>query len=69
MINFETYGNINYGYVGTAMGIPSLVLYAGGGYAAITGKTWDINDFEYFFDSQEDHENIALGIELYNRLH
>ena len=64
-ITLEEYGNINYGYVGKALGIPDWILYAGGGYAAITGHG-DTGSIGTFFDSQEDHENIAWGIMIYN---
>ena len=67
MITFEGYGNINYGYVGKALGISDWVLFAGGGYAAITGGGDVSSRFDYFFDSEEDHDNIAWGIEIYNQ--
>ena len=67
-ISFEAYGNINYGYVGKALNIPDWILYAGGGFAAVTGggdKSWRI---DYFFDSETDHNNIAWGIQIYNEM-
>ena len=67
MITLEAYGNINYGYVGKALGIPDVILYAGGGFAAVTHKGADKSwRPDYFFDSEEDHENISWGIQIYN---
>lgn len=37
MIDLETYGNVNYGYVGKALNIPDWILFAGGGFAAVIG--------------------------------
>lgn len=65
MITFEEYGNINYGYVGKALEIPDWVLYAGGGFAAVT-HGGDVGSFATYFDSQTDHENIAWGIAIYS---
>ena len=65
MISFEEYGNLNYGYVGKALGIADWIIYAGGGFAAFTGggdKSWNPG---YFFDSEDDHNNIAWGIDIY----
>ena len=64
LITFEEYGNINYGYVGKALGIPDFILYAGGGYAALS-RTGDRGSIVYFFDSEADHNNISWGIEIY----
>ena len=66
MITFEENGNINYGYVGKALGIPDWIIYAGGGYAAVHGYGDTSGGISYFFDSQEDHDNISWGISLYN---
>ena len=67
MITLEAYGNINYGYVGKALGIPDVILYVGGGFAAVTHKGSDKSwRPDYFFDSEEDHENISWGIQIYN---
>ena len=64
MISLEEYGNINYGYVGTALGISDWVLYAGGGYAAVRAGG-DIGNITTYFDSQTDHDNVAWGIAIY----
>ncbi len=68
IISFEEYGNINYGYVGKALEIPDWIIYAGGGFAALTGggdKSWRI---DYFYDSENDHNNIAWGIQIYDEM-
>ena len=65
MISFEEYGNINYGYVGKALGIWDWVIYAGGGYAAVTRGGDTSGNIGYFFDSERDHDNIAWGISIY----
>ena len=57
-ITFEDYGNLNYGYVGAAIGIPRNILLLGGDYANYT-KTgiWG--------DSEEDKHYINMGVDLY----
>ena len=68
MITFEEYGNLNFGYVGKALGIPDWIIFAGGGFAAVTGggdTSWRI---DYFFDSEEDHDSVAWGIDIYNSM-
>ena len=68
-ITLAEYGNINYGYVGKALGIPDWILYAGGGYAAFSDPNGDrSNRIDYFFDSEEDHNNIAWGISIYKEM-
>ena len=67
MITFEEYGNINYGYVGKALGIPDWIIFAGGGFAAVTGGGDVSSRVDYFFDSEEDHDSVAWGIEIYNQ--
>ena len=67
MITFEEYGNINYGYVGSALRIHQNVLFAAGGLAA-SMYGGDRGDYRTFFDSQEDHDNIAWGISIYQAI-
>ncbi len=70
MITLEEYGNINYGYVAKALGISDKIIFAGGGFAAFTGgKNADRSTrIDYFFDSEEDHANIAWGIDIYEKM-
>lgn len=60
----EDFGNIHYGYVGSAMGFPEKVLYIGGGYAAC-GIKKEIFKSPYYCDSAEDHTSITRGIDMY----
>ncbi len=68
LINLEMYGNINYGFVGAALGIPDEVIFLGGGYAAFTGNGDKSNRIDYYFDSEEDHDNVAWGISIYKTI-
>ena len=68
IITFEEYGNLNYGYVGKALGISDWIIFAGGGFAAFTGKgakSWRV---DYFFDSEDDHDSISWGIDIYKAM-
>ena len=67
----EDLGNVVFGYYGSAMGLPTDVLYIGAGYAAVkkaveehTGTWLDIFG-EYMGDSPEDRAAIDLGISWY----
>ncbi len=60
----EDFGNINYGYVGSAMGYLPTILYMGGGYAKC-GITVKIMDSPYHCDDENDHEMIKRGIDMY----
>jgi|GEM_PF-2450209 len=64
-IGLEDYGNINYGYIGKALGIADDILYAGGGFAALKDQGDTSGGLSCYFDSQEDHENIQFGIALF----
>ena len=68
-MTLEQFGNLHYGYIGSAMGIPADILFAGGGYAAISGGTAKIEDRDTYYDSWEDHQWIAVGILLYKARH
>ena len=66
IIDAEAWGNIHYGYVGTAIGISPSVLFIGGGYAA-KGLKSEIFKGPYYGDDKEDHCSIQYGIDLYNK--
>ena len=61
----EDFGNIHYGFVGTAMGYSPELLFMGGGYAKCD---WDIRILtdKYNCDDRNDHIAIKYGIDLYN---
>lgn len=65
IITFEEYGNLNYGYVGKALGVSDWIIFAGGGFAAFTGKDAKSWRVDYFFDSEDDHDSISWGIDIY----
>ncbi|MEN6595959.1 MAG: polymorphic toxin type 44 domain-containing protein [Clostridiaceae bacterium] len=71
LLSVEDLGNIVFGYYGSAMGLPTDVLYIGAGYAAVkkaveehTG-TWLDFFGEYMGDSPEDRAAINMGISWY----
>ena len=78
-IDREELGNITYGYLGTAMNFPDIILYIGGGVASKGKKVHEmllnslihIKDFKppYYGDSKEDHEFVEIGVNLYKKLH
>ncbi len=66
IITPEIFGNINYGYVGTAMGLPPEVLYMGGGFANKKGISLELFKGPYYGDKADDHCAVKFGIDLYN---
>lgn len=66
IITPEIFGNINYGYVGTAMGLPPEVLYMGGGFANKKGISLELFKGPYYGDNADDHCTVKFGIDLYN---
>lgn len=59
-------GNIHYGYVGKAMGIPDLMLLLGGSYAQISAGTSSLKMFlSTGGDDLRDQVFIRYGIALY----
>jgi len=60
----EDFGNIHFGYVGTALGFPDWMLFIGGGYAS-EGISLQLIHYPYFGDSFQDHINIQKGIDMY----
>lgn len=67
----EDLGNITYGYLGSAMGIPDWMLYIGGGVAKqgmdILKPSAFLNG--YLGDDPNDHRSILKGIEYYYEDH
>ena len=64
LISRADFGNINYGYTGTALGIMPTTLYKGAGYVQ-TRKLND-NPNQYYGDSEVDFYNVKKGIEMAN---
>jgi RHS repeat-associated protein len=62
----EDYGNIHYGYVGTAGGFGPSGLKAGGGLAQIYKKDSMLGWYNSYLDDPRDQENIMRGIAAYN---
>lgn len=64
LISIADYGNINYGYTGTSLGLAPKTLYQGAGYVQ-TGKV--SNDAsKYYGDTEVDFNNVKKGIEMAN---
>lgn len=66
LISFADFGNINYGYTGTILGLSPKTLYKGAGYVQ-SGKIND-NANQYYGDSEVDFGNVNKGIEWANGL-
>lgn len=63
----EDFGNIHYGFVGTAMGFSPEILFIGGGYAKV-GISFKIFFEPYYGDDVNDHLAVQRGIDMYNGL-
>ena len=70
MIQGQDIGNINFGYTGKALGLPTSVLLAGAGYAQIRAGT---SNFSFIMasngDDPRDQMYIMYGIMLYDEDH
>ena len=70
VIQGQDIGNINFGYTGKALGLPTSVLLAGAGYAQIRAGT---SNFSFIMasngDDPRDQMYIMYGIMLYNEDH
>ncbi len=62
----EDFGNIHYGFVGSAVGFSPTILFIGGGYAANKRTPINILTKANYGDSIEDHMAIQRGINMYN---
>jgi len=60
----EDFGNIHYGYIGSAGGIVPTILYMGGGYAKC-GLSSEVFKYPYYCDDENDHFAIQRGINMY----
>lgn len=69
IVDKDAPGNIMYGYMGKAYGIPDMVLYGAAGYAQVSAGTSSFSFADSFFDDPMDQENIRRGIELYEQAH
>ena len=69
IVDKDAPGNIMYGYMGKAYGIPDIVLYAAAGYAQISAGTSKLSFWNSFFDDPMDQDNIRRGIEIYETVH
>ena len=61
LISFANFGNLNYGYTGTVLGIEPETLYIAGGLVADNPTQYEIE--HYYSDSEVDHYWIKKGIE------
>ncbi len=65
VIDAAAFGNINFGYTGTLLGIDAETLYKGGGTLANNPTEYEIS--HYYSDSEVDHYYIKIGIEQANK--
>ena len=65
IIDAAAFGNINFGYTGTTLGIDAETLYKGGGTLANNPTEYEIS--HYYSDSEVDHYYIKIGIEQANK--
>ena len=69
LVDKDAPGNIMYGYMGKAYGIPDNVLYLAAGYAQVSAGTSKAEFMYSNFDDPMDQINIRRGIEFYNETH
>lgn len=69
VMDIHQLGNINYGFVGAALGLHDTMIYAGGGFAA-SYKDGSLNihweNWASLFDDPDDFVMVYLGIVLYS---
>ena len=65
LITAEDFGNINYGFTGTAAGFSPEILFMGGGYANFNHFDLRILIGPNYGDDANDHYYIQYGIDLY----
>lgn len=69
LVDSDAPGNIMFGYMGKAYGIPNDVLHLGAGYAQISAGTSSWDWLTTFGDDPIDSNNIDRGISFYNKWH
>ena len=69
IVDRDALGNITYGDFGRHLGIPTIVLLFGGGYAQYQAGTSDLKFFFSYGDDPRDQYRIMQGILLYDRIH
>lgn len=69
LVDADAPGNIMFGYMGCAYGIPEMVLNLGAGAAQVSADTSSIAWGGTLFDDPMDAANISRGIELYKNIH
>lgn len=65
VMDWEVFGNINFAMTGAACGFTPITIYTGGGLVNIKNGYADWSEMEVYFDSEEDHSWISLGLGLY----
>lgn len=72
LVTAEVFGNLNYGYTGTAFGFGENILYDGAGgaqvYSSLSGRNRGptLSNVKGNFDDPRDTANIKTGINTYN---
>ncbi len=66
LISFADYGNINYGYTGTILGLSPKTIYQGAGY--VQSGVINKEASQYYGDSEVDYYNVKRGIEWANSI-
>jgi hypothetical protein len=69
LVGKEDFGNINFGYTGTAGGFNKTILKSGAGYAQLKSGNAKAKDLFSFFDDPKDMKNINSGIKSYSNNH
>lgn len=65
VMDWEVVGNVNFALTGAATGFTPITIYTGGGLVNVKNGYGDWEDLEFYFDEEEDHHWIALGLGLY----
>ena len=64
-MNAADFSNINYGYMGRAVGFSPTILYAAGGFQQSEFSS-EVLKGPYYGDRPDDHCTVKLGIDAYD---
>ena len=65
VMDYEILGNINFAFIGAAMGFTPVTLCTGGGFLDVMNTGGDWSDLPYYFDNEDDNAYVTFGVQLY----
>ncbi|MEM9774361.1 MAG: RHS repeat-associated core domain-containing protein [Chloroflexota bacterium] len=64
-VDYSVIGNIHFGFVAGALGVPKFISNAAGGYIEVKERTWDSSNTTWLFENAQDYEAVLIGYELH----